>query len=108
MKEVDLRRWHRAIGIIAVLFIILQAGSGFLISLSQLSVPHTPAHENTYSTGHAHEEGDSLWHDALVFVHLGGGIIGIIYRILLGIGIVMMAVSGSTILFKARARSRKS
>jgi hypothetical protein len=32
MKEVDLRRWHRRPGIIVALFIILQTGSGFLLS----------------------------------------------------------------------------
>jgi hypothetical protein len=107
MKEADLRRWHRALGIIVALFIILQAGSGFFLSLSDLSASRTHGHEETYGTGHAQEEGDSLWHDALGFVHLGGGTIGTVYRLLLGFGIVVTAVSGGMIFFKIRARSKK-
>jgi len=33
MKESELRKWHRNFGIFLVLFIIIQAGSGLLISL---------------------------------------------------------------------------
>jgi len=107
MKELDYRKWHRAIGIIVALFIILQAGSGFLLSLGGVSIPHTHAHEEVYRTGPDQEEGNSLWHDALEFIHHGGGIIGTTYRLLLGIGIVVMAVSGGMIYFKVSVRSKK-
>jgi uncharacterized iron-regulated membrane protein len=107
MKEADLRRWHRTMGIIVAAFIILQAGSGFVLSLGGLPIASTHAHEEAYNTGHAHEEGQLLWQDALVYIHLGGGIIGTIYRLLLGLGIVVVAVSGSMIFFKARARSKR-
>jgi hypothetical protein len=108
MKEADLRRWHRTMGIIVAAFIILQAGSGFLLSLGGLPILRTYAHEATYSPGHAQEEGEWLWQDALDFIHLGGGIIGTIYRLVLGFGIVVVAVSGSMIFFKIRARSKRS
>ena len=107
MKEVDLRKWHRTIGIIVALFIVLQGGSGFLLSLNDLPAPRIHTHEEAYSTGHDHEEGDSLWHDALEFVHLGGGTIGTVYRLLLGFGIAVTAVSGGMLFFKIRARSKK-
>jgi hypothetical protein len=107
MKEMDLRRWHRTMGIIVAAFIILQAGSGFLLSLGGLPILRTYADEETYSPGHAQDEGEWLWQDALEFIHLGGGIIGMIYRLLLGFGIVVTALSGGTIFFKIRARSKK-
>jgi len=90
------------------LFIILQAGSGFFLSLGGLPIPHTHAHEEIYGRGSAQEQSGSLWHDALEFAHPGGGIIGTVYRLLLGLGIVVTAVSGGMIFFKIRARSRKS
>jgi hypothetical protein len=42
MKEVNLRTWHRRIGIVLALFIILQAGSGFLIMLGDLIPSQSP------------------------------------------------------------------
>ena len=94
-------------GIIVAAFIILQAGSGFLLSLGGLPILRTHAHEETYRPGHAQEEGERLWQDALELIHLGDGIIGTIYRLLLGFGIVATAVSGGTIFFKIRARSKR-
>jgi hypothetical protein len=107
MKEVDLRRLHRGVGITVAIFIILQAGSGFVLSLGGLHIASTHAHEEAFNTGHAQEQGERLWQDALEFIHLGGGIIGTIYRLLLGLGIVAVAVSGSMIFFKIRARSKR-
>ena len=107
MREADLRRWHRSMGIIVAAFVILQAGSGFLLSLGGLPILRTYAHGETYSPGHAQEEGERLWQDALDFIHLGGGIVGTTYRLLLGLGIVLTALSGGTIFFKIRARSKR-
>jgi uncharacterized iron-regulated membrane protein len=98
MKESDLRRWHRALGIIVAVFLILQAGSGFVLSLNGLSILHT----------NAHEEGESLWYMSLEFIHRGGGTPGTIYRLAVGLSMLVMAVSGSVIFFKIRARSRKN
>ena len=97
MRESDLRRLHRAVGIKVAILVILQAGSGFVLSLGGLPIAST----------HAHEEGESVWHDALEFIHLGGGIVGTIYRLLLALGIVVMAVSGGMIFFSVRARKKK-
>lgn len=107
MKEVDIRKWHRIIGIIVAIFIILQAGSGFILSLGGLPIPRTHAYEETYGAEYADEEGDSLWHDALEFVHLGGGVFGAVYRIVVGMALLMMAVTGGMIFFKVRVRSKK-
>ena len=107
MKESILRRWHRSLGILLALFIILQTGSGFLISLGELSVPHSHALEDTHASSHGNNEGESLWHEGLEFIHHGAGTAGSLYRILIGIGLLWMAVSGSMIFLKIRARSKK-
>jgi hypothetical protein len=49
MKEPDLRRWHRNLGIILAAFIILQAGSGLLLSFGRLSVSSVDANEKYHS-----------------------------------------------------------
>ena len=80
MKEADLRSLHRTVGIIVAVFIIFQAGSGFVLSLGGLPIGSTHAHEEALNTGHAQEEGESVWHDALEFIHLGGDIVGTFYE----------------------------
>jgi len=108
VKEVNLRKWHRNLGIAMALFIILQAGSGFLVSLGQLSVPHSHADPATHGSRQSGEEERSLWHEGLVLLHHGGGETGTIYRLVLGVGMMAMAVSGSLIFFRIRARTRRS
>jgi hypothetical protein len=107
MKEANLRKWHRNLGIAMALFIILQAGSGFLISLGQLSVPHSHADQATHASGHGSGEGRSIRSGGPAFLHHGGGAAGTIYRLALGVGMTAMAVSGSMIFFRIRARTRK-
>jgi hypothetical protein len=107
MKESVLRRWHRNLGILLALFIILQAGTGFLISLGEFSALHSNGHEDTHASSHGNNEGESLWHEGLEFIHHGAGTAGSLYRILIGIGLLWMAVSGTIIFFKIRTRSKK-
>jgi len=108
MKETSLRKWHRNLGIAMALFIILQAGSGFLISLGQLSVPHSHADQATHGASQSSGQERSFWNEGLGFLHHGGGAIGTIYRLVLSVGMLVMAVSGSMIFFRIRARSRKN
>lgn len=88
MKELDLRKWHRTMGITLALFIVIQAGSGLLLSLEDFLAsifPGAPA--------------------LLTSIHTGGGGLGTFYRVLLGLGLVGMAASGSLIYSKIKARS---
>ena len=96
MTELYLRTTHRTIGITLALFIILQAASGTLIVL--LDWLPAPA------------RGTALFEikEALEFLHFGGGLIGKIYRLLLGAGLTGMAASGILIFLKIRARTRKT
>ncbi len=107
MKEANLRKWHRNLGILIALFIMIQTGSGFIISLGQLSVPHSHADQTTHESNHNGGEAPSFWNESLTFLHHGGGAMGTIYRLLLGVGMMAMAVSGSMIFFRIRARARK-
>jgi hypothetical protein len=107
MKEVDLRKWHRRIGIVLALFVILQAGSGFLITLGDLIPSKSPDTEPTVAAATVDDEKEHFCDEVLNFVHYGGGAAGGPYRILLGAGVLWMAVSGGLIFFQIRARSKK-
>jgi len=108
MKELNLRKWHRNLGIILAFFIILQAGSGLLLSLGEIDKLHSHEHsESTAGPGH-HEEGNTMWADLLAFMHHGGGTVGIAYRLLLGLGLLGLTISGGMIFIKVRARATAS
>jgi hypothetical protein len=106
MKEINLRTWHRRIGIILALFIILQAGSGFFITLGDLIPSQSPDAESAVAAATVDEEED-FWDEALEFIHFGDDVVGGLYRILLGAGVLWMAVSGGLIFFRIRTRSKK-
>ena len=111
MKEYDLRKWHRRVGIILAIFLILQAGSGLLITVGEVSeTPRSHAHTayQAASTEHdAHEEGEEFWDTILGFIHHGAGTSGDIYRIIVGIATLWMVFTGGTIFFRMRSRSQK-
>jgi len=116
MKEANLRKWHRRIGIALAFFIILQAGTGLLLSFDWFSTPHSHAntpHEGIQKSGETNDslkdshEGKSVLGEVLKFIHHGAGPIMNLYRVVLGIGILAMALTGCTIFFKIRARSKK-
>ena len=108
MDELQLRKLHRRMGVALALLILIQAGSGLIISVSELVTPHSHAHkEITESHGH-HSESKSMWHEMLEFVHHGAGRFGIAYRIVVGIGTLAVTVTGCIIFLKIKARSKKS
>jgi hypothetical protein len=88
MDEAYLRKWHRTMGIILAFFIFLQAASGTMMALEFFF----------NSTG---------LFGVLTSLHFGGGAIGSLYRVLLGLGLMGMAASGTLIYLKIRARTRK-
>ena len=88
MDEAYLRRWHRTIGICLALFIFLQAASGAMMALEFA----------LNSTG---------LFGVLTSLHFGGGSWGHLYRIVLGLGLMGMAASGTLIYLKIQARTRK-
>ena len=107
MDEIQLRKLHRRIGITLALFIILQAGSGLIISISELVTSHNHAH-NDMPESHRHQsENESMWHEMLEFVHHGAGTFGIAYRILVGTGTLAVTVAGCIIFLKMKARYKQ-
>lgn len=85
MKEISLRKWHRRIGGTSVFFILFQAISGFLLTIPRFTALNS----------------------ALVYIHHGYGPLMIIYRVILGISLTVLAFLGIAILLKIRARSKK-
>ena len=88
MDEAYLRKWHRTMGIILAFFIFLQAASGAMMALEFAL------------------NASGLF-GVLTSIHYGGGFIGNIYRIILGLGLMGMAASGTLIYLKIRARTPK-
>lgn len=88
MTEADLRYWHRTMGFILALFIFLQAASGAMMALEFFF------------------KSPGLF-GPLTRLHFGGGSLGHLYRMLLGLGLMGMAASGTFIYLKIQARTRK-
>ena len=88
MDEAYLRKWHRTMGIVLAFFIFLQAASGAMMAL-----------EFALNASGLFE--------VLTSIHYGGGFLGNIYRIILGLGLMGMAASGTLIYLKVRARTQK-
>jgi hypothetical protein len=88
MNEAYLRKWHRRLGIILALFILLQTASGVVLNLEDLvEIPLILGWANVF--------------------HRGGGDFGTVYRTLLGLGLLGMAASGSLIFYKIWQRTWK-
>lgn len=135
MNQIYLRKSHKTIGVVLVVFIFLQAGSGLLLSFS---VNHSHAHTDAFKMPDNHEEKPELLlrektldsakdiavvntveavvHEhgdeandkqgMLQLVHHGGGFLGSIYRIILASGFLFMAFSGSLIFYLNRKAMR--
>ena len=101
MNEKDLRKWHRRMGITLAILIILQAGTGILLTLGSLSDEHSEQSAQQV----APQTEESEWEEALEFIHHGADGVGFVYRLIVGFGMLGMAVSGSFIYFKIRSRT---
>ena len=127
MTEATLRKGHRYIGISLAIFILLQAASGIALSFWSWNNAHDHSLHATAvayaDEGHHHDEPDEYrshveqhmtesnaehvlpqWLQASMAIHAGGGFWGGLYRIIIGLGIIGMALSGSMIFFKTQKR----
>lgn len=130
MNQLYLRKAHKTAGLISALFILLQAGSGLLLSLKQFYVPHSHAYAEPVNIGHEHENeqdadmqekhkedpvtdqhvqetGVAKWQSVSQNIHHGGGFFGSIYRILLATCLIFIALSGSAIFCLTRKMIKK-
>lgn len=78
MKEKDLRKYHRTLGVILAVFVLVQAGTGLYLTFE--------------------------YHGFLSTLHFGGGAIGMVYRSLLAFGMIGLVITGLSIYLKRRAR----
>jgi len=86
---------------VIALFVFFQAGSGLLITVSELGSPDAQA---TGVNGHGQAAGESNWLEGFEWIHHGSGQLMGIYRLLLGIGILGQAVIGLMIFFDMKRR----
>ena len=87
MKEKNLRQAHRYIGIPFAIFVILQSATGIVLSI-----------EDMFGTYY-----DTIIRD----IHHRFGFAGNIFRIILGVSILWMAITGLLIYSKIRARIKQ-
>jgi hypothetical protein len=119
MKESVLRKTHRNLGIILAFFLLLQGGSGLLLSATELFEP-TPA---AVPEAHGHAEEDSAQpaetgspepgakteetrHGLLGRLHHGQGTLWNLYRLAVGSGLLVLLASGTAIYLANRARQK--
>lgn len=104
MKEVELRKWHRILGILVSLFIIIQAGSGLILSFIENEPSQAYGHSE-YQKEDETEAGSSI-DELLELIHTGGGGVGVIYRLVVGVGLLLMVGSGVWIFVKVQLRQK--
>ena len=112
MIENSIRRYHGRIGILLSIFIFIQIGSGTIIALNTFleQSPHT---HNEYADVDVHDTGGSDNGTAgetglTEAIHHHGGTIVQMLRVILGVGIIMMAISGSIIFILTSRRRKRS
>ena len=112
MTERNIRKYHGRIGIILSIFILIQVGSGTIIAFNTIleQRPHT---HDEYSNVNVHDRGDSNDSstpetDLLKTIHHHGETIFQVLRIILGVGILTMVISGATIYILTQKRMKKN
>jgi hypothetical protein len=102
-------------GILLALLILLQAGSGLLLTFGERLETHQHAHANAVSihNGENHHRDDAdveltdKQHGLAGVIHHGSGTIGRAYRYVVGFGMIGMVLSGSLIYLKTRIRAKR-
>lgn len=117
MKERDLRKYHRIMGVVLAIFILAQAGTGLFFTIGKMSgssgnhdhadlsillISKAQANGNESEEAHAEASGNLL-----STLHYGGGMTGNIYRLLLAVGIIGQAGGGLLIFKHYRERQGK-
>lgn len=104
MKEMDLRKWHRNVGIVLAPLLVLQAISGVFLSADWLLGYHQRIGEVIRANVPLLI---LLWDKILVEIHYGLGVPGAVEHILLGVGLVWVTTSGAMIFWRVRARKKR-
>lgn len=114
MHVATLRKWHRHVGILLVIFLALQALTGLILSASHmLQDEHAHAQESgdfrliteAYKDVSAASASSDLGLEGiLAAVHHGGGPAGDVYRLVLGIATLAQGGMGVMLFFGHRHR----
>ena len=88
MKEAQLRKMHRTAGMVFMLFIVLQALSGLVLTIQDMSGVY--------------------WGNFVRSLHMRFDTAGDIYRLIAGTGMLFMAMTGLWIGVKIRMRRKIS
>ena len=87
MKEAKLRKWHRTLGMIFALFILIQAATGLILTIEDML--------GVYWGGIVHE------------IHRQYELVGHLYRLIAGVGMLIMVFTGSLIGYKVHQRTKQ-
>jgi len=90
MNEKTLRRLHRSIGLPLVLFIVIQSATGLFLAIENMLGSYWG------------------WGGLLRDMHHSYGVPGDLYRVLIGLGMLWMAISGVLIYRAIQIRTRKN
>lgn len=111
MTERNVRKYHGMIGIILSIFILVQVGSGTLIAFNEFlgrgrHVHAGPSqHEADYKVDDHNEQNDE--EGLIQIVHHYGGRPVQALRVLLGLGVLFMLISGTTIYVLVHNRKKQ-
>jgi hypothetical protein len=113
MKESVVRKWHRRMGVALALFIILQVGTGLVLTIGERVDTQHHAHARSVSPSmqdhhdHGEDEPSVEQHGLTGVIHHSGGAVGFVYRFIVGFGTIGIVVSGGFIFLKTRVRPRR-
>jgi hypothetical protein len=90
MKELEVRKFHRLLGMIVVWFLMGQTLTGLGLAVQGLVPGGDPGR----------------WDSILSYLHFGWPPLGGVYRVILGLATLAQGISGVIIFFLIRARTR--
>jgi uncharacterized iron-regulated membrane protein len=102
MKAIYLNKMHRYVGICIAPFIVIQTFSGLLLDFGFFRRSRSGLDVEVAS--HARNVADSL----LVRIHFGPGLLNDCYHLLLGLGVLWMAVTGWMLYLRIIKMRKKS
>jgi len=103
MREMTLRRFHRYLGAVAAPLVLLQAGSGLMLSVDLLGRWQSRVQRFL-------EDVDlpalaAFWNTVLHEIHFGSGSVGFVHNVAVGLSLTLLAVSGLLLFVKVLART---
>jgi len=102
MKGIYLNKLHRNVGICIAPFIVIQTVSGLLLDFGLFR--RGSFGPGVEEASHARNVAETL----LVKIHFGPGLLNDCYHLLLGLGVLWMAVTGWMLYLRIRKMRKKS